>query len=492
MKILVDTNILIYREDQKVLGRDLQRLLKLINKRKGFEIVVHPLSIKELHKDKNEKRRKIVLSKIETYTIIRDPPRFEEDEEFCEKLGKDLNKLKDNDYVDISLLYLLSKDHVDLLITEDQRLLGKAALFNLEDRLLSVKKALDILDFKPPKTPPLIKQTKANMLNFEDKIFDGLRKEYPDFDDWLKKIKREGRDVLFYEKDDGSYGALLIYKEEEEPIPLDNDQLPLKRRLKLSTLIVTETGYKVGEFFIRWSLHYALKNNFEEVYLTHYTKEDDYLVKLISEYGFEKVGSKKRYGNPQPEDVFLKSLITEGKPVSTAEIKKCYPKFYDGPDVKKFLVPIKGEYHDKLFIETYNRQTSLLETYSFLVEGNSIKKIYLSNSKIKKLAPGDILIFYKSRKKTISCVGVVVDVKRDFDNLENLRNYVWKRAVFYEEEDLKNFVQGQAISFIFIGCFNEFPLSKVGEPYPQSIKQISHKTYLRIKEEWENESFTFS
>ena len=68
MKILLDTNIFIQREDHKELSDELSNLLNLFQRNK-CELILHPISIKELEGDHEEKRRKIVLSKIKAYPL---------------------------------------------------------------------------------------------------------------------------------------------------------------------------------------------------------------------------------------------------------------------------------------------------------------------------------------------------------------------------------------------------------------------------------------
>ncbi len=58
MRILLDTNIFIEREDNKPLNNDLQTLLNLLNKA-SMTILVHPKSIEELNNDKDKNRRDI-------------------------------------------------------------------------------------------------------------------------------------------------------------------------------------------------------------------------------------------------------------------------------------------------------------------------------------------------------------------------------------------------------------------------------------------------
>jgi hypothetical protein len=53
MRILIDTNIFIYREDDQPIKENLQRLLRILNET-NVTILIHPASIKEIEKDKGE------------------------------------------------------------------------------------------------------------------------------------------------------------------------------------------------------------------------------------------------------------------------------------------------------------------------------------------------------------------------------------------------------------------------------------------------------
>ena len=68
--ILLDINILIYREDEKNLDHDILLLLRLLMDSEEYKLCVHPMSIEELSKHKNESERKVILSKISIYKGI--------------------------------------------------------------------------------------------------------------------------------------------------------------------------------------------------------------------------------------------------------------------------------------------------------------------------------------------------------------------------------------------------------------------------------------
>lgn len=56
-KVLLDTNILIEREDNKILSENLQKFLEII-KDNRFKIYIHPLYYKDINRDKDNERKK--------------------------------------------------------------------------------------------------------------------------------------------------------------------------------------------------------------------------------------------------------------------------------------------------------------------------------------------------------------------------------------------------------------------------------------------------
>ncbi len=73
MRILIDTNVLILREDPKVLSGELQRLLKVLSEN-HHTILVHPISITDINHDKDSNRKEIMFSKLGSYPSLASPP----------------------------------------------------------------------------------------------------------------------------------------------------------------------------------------------------------------------------------------------------------------------------------------------------------------------------------------------------------------------------------------------------------------------------------
>lgn len=109
MRILLDTNIIISRENNKIIDEDLQILLRITNKLK-LNIVLHPKSIEDIKRDKDEKRKEITLSKFKTYDVLEHYPEPHGESDFFNIIGE---PTKISDEIDNFLLYALYKNAVN-------------------------------------------------------------------------------------------------------------------------------------------------------------------------------------------------------------------------------------------------------------------------------------------------------------------------------------------------------------------------------------------
>jgi len=499
MRVLLDTNIFIYRENDHIISYDLQQLLSVLNKLKT-ELLIHPLSLEEIRRDQDTRRQAVMLSKIGAYPLLEMPPVPEEDPKFFNTIEQ---KDEAHDLIDNHILYTVYRDAVDFLVTEDRDIHKKAVKLGIDNRVLLIAEALTVFRGHLQKDsiiiPPALERKPIYNLNLSDPFFDSLKGEYSEFDDWFKKIKREGRNCLVNYKDDGSIGALLVYKLENEPIDAI-PKIPRKKRIKLATFKVAQFGYKIGELFIKLSIDIAISNGVSEVYLTHFIQPDDRLVELITEYGFRHVGT-----NSQGEAIYVKELFpepTEAKELSPFDITKLYyPSYYDGAAVKKFIVPIRPQYHSRLFTNYKDRQIELAESAGyFIVEGNTIRKAYICNSRIKRIAQGDLILFYVSERRQLISVGVVEAVFGGLQNYRDIIKLVGKRTV-YSVNEIQSIARKPSLVILFWQYWHlQQPLSYVClkrtgvlKGPPLSIIQISEKDYSLIKEAGDiDERFTIN
>lgn len=435
MRILIDTNILIYREAEEVLSENQQNLSKILHKI-GAEQIIHPLSLKEIEKNPDPKKKAIILSKVRAYALLESPPNHALDVKFNSKIP---SKPGSNDEVDNALLYCVLRDAVDYLITEDRKIIGKASRLGVGDRVFLIADALEFFQkfivLEKPIAPPSLEEDYIYNLDLADPIFDTLKADYSEFIDWFKKISRQGRKCWVHYNYDGSIGALLIYKIENEPLDTI-PPFPKKKRVKISTFIVSHIGQKIGELFIKLAVDIAIKNKTEEIYLTHFTKPDDRLIELITEYGFT-LSAK----NDRGEEIYIKQIfpdLSRISQLSPLEIsKEYYPTFYGGSNVNKFFVPIWPINHERLFTDFKgSRQTKLPEhSGMFIIEGNTIKKAYISHAQNLQISPGDLIFFYRSRDlSAVTSIGVVESVHRNIRVPDEIMKIVGKRTVYNRDE----------------------------------------------------------
>lgn len=490
MRLLIDTNIFIYREGQEIVPEELCKLEKKLNEEK-IQILVHPESLDEVKRDPDGQRRKARISKIETYPVLECSGYvFGGDSGFDGKIGEPKNE---NDRTDNSILYSVYRNAVDYLVTNDAGIIKKAAKLGLSERVLGIEEALDLFRtlypaLKRTLAPPAIREVPLSELNLGDRIFDSLKEEYYDFSEWFVKKSREGRKAWINRNEDGTLGAVMSYKLENEAIELSDRAIPAKKRVKVSLLKSEKQGEKLGEQMLKLAFDYAIKNGAYDLYLTHRTKEADPLEHLIGAYGFYPVGTEPRY----QDEVFYKRIYPEGNELAErrpVELNRTiYPAYYDGTKVRKFLIPIKTEYHEKLFTE--QPRTPKLSEFSgeLMAYGNAITKAYLCHAKIRKISPGDIVLFYQSGVGEITCVGTVEEVHVGQEDKDEIRKIVGKRTVYSAEEISEMAMKPTLIILFRWHCnlrkpakYSELKEKEILCGPPQSIAELTEEQYGAIK-----------
>lgn len=497
MRILLDTNILILRENNHIIPENLAELMQLFAGL-SCSLHVHALSIHEIKKDGNKERREVNLSKLNAYDVINEYPVFSDDEDFIQLVG--VSKTS-NDDIDNNLIYCVKRHVIDYFITEDNGILNKAEALGLNN-IVNINEALTLFKkFKPDTNInmlPIFIKDKGFNFDLNDGIFNTLKKEYPEFPDWWDK-RVSNRDVYAYKDENETINALLVPKiETNEPIDC-SPTLIRNRILKICLFKVAEhtRGLKLGERLLRMGIDYAIQNKVEEIFLTHFRIENDPLVYLLEEFGFYKYGV-----NSRGEEVFLKQITKNNEMhIDIKQVEKInktyYPSFYTGELVKKHFVPIIPAFHKKLFPDYIAASsTQQLSLFSVLdhknSEGNSIKKAYICNAQTKKLKPGDILLFYRSHEgMCVTSVGTVEKVYYDQTNPDEIMKLIAKRTVF-SIEDIKKLCDSPVLVILFNHNFhliNDVTLRKLREDgiispsgRIQSITEISHENYMKIIE----------
>ena len=478
IKILLDTNLLIYRENHSIINDKVSELTKILYDSNDYKIVVHPMTLDDLSHIKDPLERDIFYSKVKIYSTIVNPPKAPNN--FNALVG--CSKLP-NDLIDNNLLYAVYRNCVSYLITNDDKLKKKSKKINIDDRVLKIEEAIKL--FKPSKeaeirTPVFIKQEFLYNIDLNDPFFDSLKKDYNGFDKWYEKKSRDGEMAYVTRYENCNIGSFLMLKVENENEDYSKFKKPFDRaiRLKVSTFKVANTGNKIGESYIKIIINEAIKNKVDEIYVTIFEKQEA-LIHLFSEYGFIKKTSKMTQKSDlsfEEELVFVKSMHDN-----------TYPNFEWGSK-QVFIVPIRQEYHEMLFPESeLVTQLTFGDMNGTNTYSNTIKKAYICNSNTKCIQPGDILVFYASEfKRSITTIGIVDNVFNNFSSPEELFHMAIKRTV-YSLDAIKKLYKptSKLILFKYYKSLNN-PISydelikeKIINNVPMSIVKIKNKNRLK-------------
>ena len=186
IKILLDTNMFIYLEDNKITEDKVLKLTKRLFDSNDYKIVIHPDTKKEIEKFKNEEQKNIFKSKIAVYREIQNPPRASE--AFNQKVGCK----NSHDVIDNNLLFAVQRNCASYLITNDLELKKKSKIIDLEDKVLTIDEALSVFKYvEEPviKKPPFIVKEFLYNIDLDDPFFDSLKKDYKTFEKWFIKTK---------------------------------------------------------------------------------------------------------------------------------------------------------------------------------------------------------------------------------------------------------------------------------------------------------------
>ncbi|MDF3819001.1 hypothetical protein P3G55_03765 [Leptospira sp. 96542] len=426
IRILIDTNIFIPLEDHKEASNEFYKFYKLAIEN-NCKIIVHQSVFEDLENDKNQERRSIIKAKLKKYGILENPA--EPNQEFYDLC----NVRNSHDKIDAKLLFQVNQEYVELLITEDKGIFKNAKKLNIESKVKNIQDGLNFLlntfRFVIPLHPILTHGSVREIISRKDEVFfDSLREGYKDFDKWLEDCAKQDRSAYYLIIED-ELSALLIYKKES------NKDHGIKNideeTLKICTFKVGEStfGNKVGELFLSKMFAYCIEAKVNYLYLTVYPQHDR-LIKLLELYGFEQSSTNEKGEIYMIKEMKISESIEDEKKNSTF----IHPFYFDSMIFGKFIIPIEENYAETLFKDSEFREPLLFDKNTIQeIQGNTIQKAYICNSKVK-LDKGDIILFYISKTiKKIFPVGIVDSYHRVSD-ISELMSLVAKRTVFQPEE----------------------------------------------------------
>lgn len=135
LRALLDTNIIIHRENNHLTNESIGMLCWWLDKLK-YKKCIHQCSIEEIHKHKDAEYVNLFDIKIDSYEHLN---KFEQpNEEFLSIIATKYPVSNLNDIVDNQLLFEVYQKRVDLLITEDNKIREKSKILQLNDKVLTI------------------------------------------------------------------------------------------------------------------------------------------------------------------------------------------------------------------------------------------------------------------------------------------------------------------------------------------------------------------
>lgn len=433
MRILLDTNIIIHREANKISEPSIGILFQWLDKL-HYSKCIHPLTVTELNRYADSRAVKVMSIKLDNYQVLKtEAPLNENVKNVSAKIDA-----TDNDLADTKLINEVYSDRVDILISEDKKIHTKATLLGITDRVFYIESFLekvtgenpDLVDYKVL----AVKKEYFGKVNLQDTFFDSFREDYPGFDKWFNKKSDEISYVCY---NNNILTAFLFLKVEDENENY-SDITPAfskKKRLKIGTFKVTSTGFKLGERFLKIVFDNAIQYKVDEIYVTIFDKTDEQirLIELLEIWGFVFHGLKATVqGN---EKVYLRDFSRNANIVNP---KLTFPWTSQASDV--YIVPIYPEYHTELFPDSILNTESPTDFIENEPHRNALSKVYISRSHVRDLKSGDLIVFYMTGgyyKGVATTIGIVESIITDIVDESSFVRLCRKRSVFSDDE-LKN------------------------------------------------------
>lgn len=439
MKVLLDTNIIIHREGEKIYNIDIGQLFNWLDKLK-YDKYIHPLTIVELNRYKDRNSLKTMNIKIESYNQLKyQAPLSDRVKEVSKQVDT-----SENDLSDTQILNEVFEDRVDLLISEDKKIHTKAKLLGISDRVYRIQTFLEKVTAENPELVKhkvlAVKKVDFAEVDLKDSFFDSFRNDYQSFDKWFNSKAEQPCYVCYSDNQLTAFLFVKIEKAGEESYADIVTVFKPKKRMKIGTLKVTGNGYKIGERFLKTIFDNALLFKVEEIYVTIFDKrpEQEQLIEMLEEWGFYKHGIKTTQSG---EELVYVREFSKNLPVNIESPKLTFPFF--SRDTDKYLIRIEPQYHTELFPDSINTREDKAKYTENEPHRNRISKVYISHSPDRNLKSGDIVLIYrigettpKKYSSTVTTICIVENVKINFKSFDEFFNSCNRRTMI-SKEDLK-------------------------------------------------------
>ena len=461
MKALLDTNIIIHRENTQATNYSIGLLFYWLDKM-HYEKCIHPFSIQELRKLNNPNMQKLYDAKLSSYVALRTVA--PQSEQF--KSGLQSSPQSENDAIDNQLLCEVFSGRVDILITEDRRMRNKALSLGISDRVYSINSFVSKMTSENPNllNYRMLSVTKELFGNIDvtNPFFDSFRASYNGFNRWFFSKSEEEAYIC---KNDNDEILGLLYLKTEYPNENYSDISPTflpKKRLKIGTFKVETSGFRLGERFIKIIFDNALERQVDEIYVTLFDNQCELaaLKDLFIRWGFQQFG--KKACNGKEELVLIKSLNTYDNSKTS---KENFPNLQYSH--QKFILPIYARYHTTLLPDSKLNTENEVDFLGRSPHRYALQKVYISFSSERNIHSGDLVLFYRpgenpGRKKyesVLTTLGMVEEIRSEFPNKEEFLLCCQNRSVFTQTE-LDDFWNRHrydilVLKFVFVKSLNK-------------------------------------
>jgi len=495
ISFLIDTNVAIQLEEiDSATGKireNFSSLHALFLELKNVSVFRHPASEEDIENDPVAARKAEMLSRLKKYPLLQNAPQGEEAE--LDTVFKPA--VKSNDKIDRKILYAVQRNCVNFLISEDDGVHDRAKYAKINDRVFRVAEAVDYLNrkFKPTSVIlPNVTEEYAYNLNVEDKIFDSLKAAYDGFvEKWWKPTVCQKRRKAWVVRVADKLAGFCIYKHDESE---EHDGVGFPS-MKLSTFKISDyfLGKKYGELLLKMAFNYATKNHLQSIWLTT-SPQQTALIYLLKDFGF------RQHANLHNGDLIFFKHMNPPKNLPTTDPFEFYrlyhPHHYDDQSIAKYVIPIKPKFHEILFPEVSQQQV-FAGFGSNTTPGNTIKKVYLSRSKISELPAGSVIYFYVSSPTQQLTTKAIVESSQRISSLSDMAVAIGKRSVYTLDQVKEMLDEGPVlvIKFRLIDhSENPPPVKRLTDKKvfnkkpPQSIMQLDQKRYLQLNKIWNSKA----
>ena len=436
--ILIDTNIIIKRESSNNATFEIASLFNWFAK-KGSAIFVHERSRDELSTHCDEAVRNNMLTKLKSYNIL--PVFTHQPDHYFEAVTSQYAK-DQNGIIDNAILREVYDGNVGILLTDDNLILRKAQELYIRDRVLTSGELLAWFESCDPKNIEYkmlaVKLSEFGNVDLSSSFFDTLREDYEGivFDDWFKKKARNKEKAYIFKNESGLLQGFLYLKDEYEDEPDYLKVIPPltpKRRLKVGTFKIEQTGFRLGERFLKIIFDNARSRKVDEIYVTLFENKREgvkRLKSLMEEWGFRKHGYK-----PNGELVLVKTMELYD---SSESPKFNYPILK--PTTDCYFLPIYAQYHTDLFPDMILKNEDMHLYEDKKAHRYALEKIYLSGSFNVPANPGDLFVIYRIADQGVKKYSSVVTGIAIIESITKTKTadecvaICKNRSVFTEEE----------------------------------------------------------